>query len=1113
MFLFFIILGVCLAGAGAGFLYWAVVAEPGEEIQPENIQRILGKESHVFYSDGKTKLGVFFDTAHRQYVSYPEIPSDFVNALVASEDDRFFQHIGFDIIGITRAMIRNIQAGRVVQGGSTLTQQTAKNLYKRTERSFEAKLKELIYSLRLEYHYPKEKIFEFYANQFYVSGNGHGLGVAARYYFDKRPEELSLVQCAFIAGSVKRPNFYNPFIKKTKEAADLARTRASIRLKYVLGKMRELGMISDFIYSQALATDFTFKQGKVGYSLDYAMEQVKDAVSSTEVLGALKDHNIDNIATSGVNVITTIDKEVQEKTLSILRRELSRLDVRLRGYERKDVQAELADLNYSGDSTLKKGAYLFGNVEQIEGKGKDVEIVVALDKKLGKGVIYADGLSHLVKARVKWQKNRWSEPKAEDLDALVKELEIGDRLWVSVQEILDGQTAVLDLQKYPQVQGGALAIRNGAIIGMAGGTENRFFNRAIHARRTMGSAFKPFVYTAAIQLGWNSADVLRNSRDVFVYHDQPYFPRPDHVSSQEWVSMSWAGVRSENIASVWLLSHLCDQLNSQQFLEVAQNLGFAPKVVDGLEEPYRTYGARIRDRYGIKVNRNVLRSAAYRLALENMETDFIFDGMVEEYRLFKQLRFGHNFEIYTEKLEEEFEEKFAEKEKKPNKFAIAEFELRKSILANNYILLESLRSEVAAFKTKIDTGWFEERDPFDPLPEAAFFVDVDSGEVSYSRFDRSPTGQLVDGDQLRTYLGTLDRSETLLFWEKVKLNGTVSVGAFDKLATQVAYEYQKLSKQKPYSFDVLSNVDDFRITVGLYYCIRLAEQLGIKSKLEPVLSFALGSNVVSLLETTRMYEAMVTGKITTFGDPEQGENYDSLAIIDRIESAEGELLYQPMAVTKNVIDPKTSLAIGHILENVVKFGTGRLANKNVRLGDGSQSSESKFSDLNISVPVFGKTGTANRYSNASFFGFLPIVADNNTAMEIKDGYAIGVYVGFDDNRSMRKKNSRITGSAGALPAWTQIVNVLLEDTDFAARLDPVDLSFYGLSVKRENLGQINVLVDPEEGGKVREPAISVSNLERYKPSILTFGRKTDAGSFRLERSFQPFWKTVADGVH
>ena len=688
LFIFATITSILVLAALFGTFYWLVVVEPGDEITIDNIHRILGKESHVFYSDGKTKLGVFFDTAHRQYVSYSDIPANFVNAMVASEDNRFFTHLGFDIVGIGRAMIKNIEAWKVVQGGSTLTQQTAKNLFKRTDRSIEAKLKELLFALRLEYYYPKEKIFEFYANQFYVSGNGHGLGVAARYYFDKTPNELSLIECAFIAGSVKQPNYYNPFIKKTEQAADLARSRAKIRLKYVLHKMLELGMIDVFTYNQSLDLDIDFKNGKVGYDLDYAMELVRDAVSSTEVLDALEDHDVANIATSGVRVITTVDKELQEKTLAILRGELSRLDVRLRGYDRQEVQAEIAQLDYTGDSVLQKGAFLFGHIENIEGKGENIRIIVSLDKQLGQGVIDAKGLSGLVTARIRWENNRWSVPAKGDQAKLVAELQAGDEVWVSVREVMENE-AMLDLQKYPLVQGGALVLKDGAIKAMAGGTENRFFNRAIQAKRPMGSAFKPLVYTAALQLGWNSADNLDNRRNVFVYHDQSYFPRPDHISPHDWVSMSWAGVHSENLASVWLLTHLCDQLTPLQLSEVAGMVGLGPKTVDGNEEPYRSYRARIRDQYGIQINRDVLRAAAYRLAVSNLETDFIFDGMIKEYGQLKELPYGLDFEKFTQEIDQELDQGA-----KLKGYEISELKLRKALLAHSYLLLEPLRKQV-----------------------------------------------------------------------------------------------------------------------------------------------------------------------------------------------------------------------------------------------------------------------------------------------------------------------------------------------------------------------------------------------------------------------------------
>ncbi|MFO0003623.1 MAG: biosynthetic peptidoglycan transglycosylase, partial [bacterium] len=111
---------------------------------------------------------------------------------------------------IVRAAVQNARAGRVVAGGSTLTQQTAKNLFYRPDRSLRSKAQELVDALRLEAHFSKEDILEFYANQFHVSANGRGLGIAARYFFDKRVDELTLKECAFIAGMVKAPSRYNP---------------------------------------------------------------------------------------------------------------------------------------------------------------------------------------------------------------------------------------------------------------------------------------------------------------------------------------------------------------------------------------------------------------------------------------------------------------------------------------------------------------------------------------------------------------------------------------------------------------------------------------------------------------------------------------------------------------------------------------------------------------------------------------------------------------------------------------------------------------------------------------------------------------------------------------
>ena len=1087
-----------IAGLSATY-YWFVVLHPGDQITVENIKKILSKESDVYYNDGVTKLGVFFDDAHRQYVDFEQMPQAFVNAMVASEDNRFFSHIGFDVVGIVRAALKNLQARKVVQGGSSLTQQTAKNLFKRTDRSLQAKLKELLYALRLEHHYPKEKIFEFYANQFFVSGNGHGLGVAARYYFDKIPEELTLVECAFIAGSVKRPNFYNPFIKKTDADEAEARRQAEIRKDYVLDQMHELGMINEPTYNQAREAGIRFKQGKVGYSLNYVMEMVKDAVSSAEVQGALEVHGIDNIATSGVRVITTVDKNLQDQTIYALRRELSRLDVRLSGYERAEIQARLKDLDYQGDGVMKEGAFVFGVITRIAGKGKGVAVEVALDNRLGRGTIDYPGLARIVEARVKWAHDLWSEPSIRDADRLLAQIKEGDRAWVSIREVRKDGTASLDLEKFPEIQGGALVMKDGRIQAMAGGSENRFFNRAVYARRTMGSSFKPFVYAAALQLGWNSADLLSNKRDIFIFQGTPYFPRPDHISPFESVSMSWAGVHSENLASVWLAAHLCDHLSAQQFREVAEKVGLAPYKTGIAEEPYKTYRGRLRDKHGIQISDEVLRSAAYTSAVNNLEADFIFEGMAEEYRRLKKLHYGLGFEKIRQSVYSEFARGQAANLTNERQ----ELSLRQKVLSESFLALGDLRRKFRAYVLQAETplGPFEPDSFGSGVSSADLYYDHATGEYYFQGIAAaSPSLQRVGRSELQAVLLNLDDAEQRNFFSRVQLNGVLSVAAYDLAERQIETELQRLKQLPPYSFEVLSVVSDFRTLVGLKYLVEFARQLGVGSTLEPVLSFPLGANVVTLLETVRIYEGLVTGTVNTYGY-ENEEDKDVLAVLDRIESAGGEILYRPHRRTKQAVDPRTSIVLGHILENVVKYGTGRQADKAVRVHGESQGSGS-----GKPIPLLGKTGTANSYTNASFFGYLPGLSKTGGELTLKDGYAVGVYVGYDDNRVMRRSSTRITGAAGALPAWIDIVNMLIREKGYADRLGEVVSTSAGITLVRDNLGQFNFAADAGRGGVVSEPSRVIAVGDRYQPSILTFGQAGAGGGLVLGRNYQPFWR-------
>ena len=226
-----------VAAAAAGIQYKRhVLDDPGPHLDRDAIQGIIAQESPVYYRDGVTRVGVFFNDEHRTYTPWERIPVSYAAAIVAAEDAGFWTHHGVSPKHITRAMIDNVKSGTVVSGGSTLTQQTAKNLYYRPDRSFRAKWTELVNALRLEAHYSKEEILTFYVNQFHVSGNGRGLGIAARYFFDKEVEDLSVLENAFLAGLVKAPSHYDPFLGDA-DRRERSLERAHDRTGYVLRRM------------------------------------------------------------------------------------------------------------------------------------------------------------------------------------------------------------------------------------------------------------------------------------------------------------------------------------------------------------------------------------------------------------------------------------------------------------------------------------------------------------------------------------------------------------------------------------------------------------------------------------------------------------------------------------------------------------------------------------------------------------------------------------------------------------------------------------------------------------------------------------------------------------
>jgi penicillin-binding protein 1A len=1112
--LFYFIIAFCgltIAASLAAF-FWLVVFNPGDEINQANIEKILSMESPVYYRDGQNKIGVFFQEAHRQYIQYDEIPKDFVNAIIASEDNNFEKHIGVDIPGVLRALIANIRAGKVVQGGSTITQQTAKNLFKRKDRSLGAKLTELLYALRLEYHYPKEKIMEFYANQFYVSGNGHGLGVAAQYYFNKSASELSTLESAFIAGSVKKPNYYNPFIKDNQEMATLAMKRAKQRAGYVLGQMRKLGKITSAQYEEYMLQDIAFEQGKMFFPLNTLMDFVKSGLSAPEVEEALATNGIDNIATSGIKVYTTVDKDLQDQAFFGLRKELSRLSIRLKGYVHEEVQKYYKSLTRSGDWDLHDNAFLFGRVSAIDISPKP-KITVSLGKLGGKqnltGIIGRSGILPVIDSLVKWEKQRWTEPQPEDLTRFLEGINIGDRIFVSVREIDSiNNTLLLDLEKYPEIQGGLIALKDGTIHAMIGGMENHFFNRAVTARRPMGSVIKPLVYTAALQLGWNSIDALDNERSLFVYQKQAYFPRPDHDSPHKKVSMSWAGVHSENVATIWLLYHLCDHLTPAQFKKLISHLDLDRRDY----ESHASYRQRLRDSLGILVDEKQLYRAAFRQAVINLEPDLIFNGKLDEYQYLQKMQYGADFENFLQEVQNLEGPGYESKARRQRKIA-DEKKIRQQILRNNYLQHMTLLQEIEFLRRNISG----QQQPESEIPEiflGSFFFDRQSDQIIYATEpDENGFWETLSQTDIEKRLSPLSLKRFRKnfqndFWNNILIEGKVSIETLEMLSNSVQNEYKQLSSRPPYSFEVLSLIPDFRVLAGLSYVTTLGKALNIKSQLEPVLSFPLGSNVISLFETAMTYQAITTGYVAENG---LEGTLDELAIIERIENAEGETIYVPERKNKRVVDAKTNLMISDILHNIVKFGTGRYADKNVRLHSFDPETERQLQQFNLPVPLMGKTGTANHFTNSTFAGVIPGPHKEQNGFATENGYTVAAYVGFDTNDPMVRNTTHITGSSGALPVWTRMANGILLEKNFGNQLDLVDLAFSvdpitgetGLRLVHQDMGQKNIPVNLDNGLPLGAQLKSVSR--ESSATSLTFGTLLPSGELEPDRIFQPFW--------
>jgi len=491
---------------------------------------------------GNGKLMNEFAREKRVFITINAVPDHVKHAFIAAEDQNFYSHPGIDIIAIARAAVTNIKnvitgnRGGLV-GASTITQQVAKNFLLSNERTFERKIREAILAIRMESVLSKDQILELYLNEIYLGARSYGVAAAALNYFQKSLEELTVAEAAYLAALPKAPNNYHP-IRKRKAAV--------ARRNWVIDRMREEGYIT--VAQAELAKLEPLQTRNIDES-----SVVNSPYFGEEVRRILIDrYGEESLYGGGLAVRTTIDPELQDYAVESLRNGLMAYDKR-HGYRGPYKHFE------SLDDWRKK----LDELDAPQGLLREWSMAVVLSASAQQAEIgFAKGPKGTISLEnMKWARESRNEGYARgpEITKATQVVEPGD---VVLVEPVQGQENSYILRQIPLVQGALIALdpRNGRILAMQGGWKYGVFeqfNRATQAERQPGSAFKPFVYMAALDHGFTPATLVLDA--PFVIEDRPgHFWKPSNYSGKYYgPTPIRVGVeKSKNLMTVRLADHL-----------------------------------------------------------------------------------------------------------------------------------------------------------------------------------------------------------------------------------------------------------------------------------------------------------------------------------------------------------------------------------------------------------------------------------------------------------------------------------------------------------------------------------------------------------------------------
>lgn len=521
--------GFLLGCLAIGIAYWLISPRlPSvETLRDVRLQVPL----RVYTADDK--LVATFGETRRIPVSIDKVPEKVKNAFLAAEDARFYEHPGFDVQGIFRAVWHLVRtAGDKGPGGSTITQQVARNFFLSPEQTYTRKISELFLALRIEEALSKDEILALYLNKIFLGHRAYGVAAAAEFYYGKTLDQLELGECAMLASLPKFPSTGNPLFN---------RKRAEERRNYVLARMYENKFISEADMKAAMAQpDMAYAhEPPIEAEAPYLAEMVR--VEALERLG-------NDALTDGYSIKTTIDSRMQEAANQAVRNALLEYDKR-HGYRGAEAHVELKP-----DATPEDYAQVLSAFRPVAG------LTPALVTEAGKEhaqLYLSDGQAVVLnKAAVEWarpyqsENSRGATPKT--VEAVLK---AGD-----VVRVARGDEENWTLSQLPSAQAALVSLdpEDGAIRALVGGFSfgRSKFNRATQSARQPGSSFKPFLYAAAFEHGFTPSSILNDAPLVFPDPSRPdgiWAPSNDDDKFEGPMRLREALIKSVNLISVRLL--------------------------------------------------------------------------------------------------------------------------------------------------------------------------------------------------------------------------------------------------------------------------------------------------------------------------------------------------------------------------------------------------------------------------------------------------------------------------------------------------------------------------------------------------------------------------------